>query len=130
MNITKLLIAFILVSFSASALAYGSKSSSKKACIKPTLTNATPAHLATAPAESKFSFFTSSATLLHSIKVQANKIPVDVTIEESKQGYLTGYKISGHLPAEIKKKYVRIDFTATTTNSCQGVGGWLLKIEQ
>lgn len=128
MNPIKLLIVFILVAFSANASAYGNKGSSKKACTKPTLTDATPAHLATTTPESEFSFRTSGKTLLHSIHVYANKIPVDVKIEEFK-GVFGGYTITGKLPAAIKKKYVRIDFEATTTNSCQGVDGWLLKVE-
>jgi hypothetical protein len=119
----------LLIAFSTNVLAYGSGSSSKKACAKPTLTDAIPAHLATTTAESIFSFFTSSSTLPHSIKVLANKIPVEVSIEKDKRGYLAGYRVSGKLPAAINKKYVRIDFIATTRNSCQGVDGWLLKIE-
>ena len=121
----KLLAVFILITFSQLALAYGSTTSSKKTCKKPTLTQITPAHLAAVTLEAKFSFQTSAKTLPHSIKVIANKIPVEVNIEKTAQGF----NISGKLPASIKKKYVRVDFDATTTNNCHGIDGWLLKIE-
>jgi len=131
MKLLNLFSILLLAALSTNSFAYGGgSSSSKKACIKPMMLEATPAHLSEAPAEAKFSFFTSSTTLLHSIKVEANKIPVDVKIVKTKLAHREGYRISGKLPAEIKKKYVRIDFIATTTNSCHGVDGWLLKMEQ
>ena len=127
MKLFKLLIFFMFIVFSANAWAYGSttSTSSKKACKKPTLTHITPAHLATVQPEAKFSFQTSARTLPHSIKVFANKIPIEANIKATN----SGFTVSSALPAAIKKKYVRIDFDATTTNSCQGVDGWLLKVE-
>ena len=126
MNTIKLSIIFFLVVFSTNSLAYGSTSSSKKACKKPTLTQITPTHLSAVSAEAGFSFQTSKLTLPHSIRVTANKIPVEVNIQETK----AGLNVSGKLPTSIKKKYVRIDVDATTSSSCQGIDGWLLKIEK
>jgi len=125
MNTIKLSVIFFLVVFSTHSLAYGGSSSSKKACKKPTLTAITPAHLSAVSADAEFSFQTSNLTLAHSIRVTANKVPVEVNIQETKNGLI----VSGKLPASIKKKYVRIDVDANTTSNCQGVDGWLLKIE-
>ncbi len=46
MKLNKLTVVFIFSIFSSNALAYGSSSSSKKACKKPKFTQFTPAHLA------------------------------------------------------------------------------------
>jgi hypothetical protein len=64
-------------------------------------------------------------TLPHTIKVFANKTPIEVSIKETN----SGFTVSSALPENIKKKYVRVDFTATTTNNCKGIDGWLFKIE-
>ncbi|PHS72418.1 MAG: hypothetical protein COB22_05280 [Cycloclasticus sp.] len=121
-----LLMALMLTVLSTHALAYGSTSSSKKACSKPTLTNITPAALTEVLPESQFSFQTSSSTLLSSIQVVANKLPVEITISEMTNGYI----VTGKLPAAIKKKYVRVDVSASTINRCNGVDGWLLKMKE
>ncbi|HIF17837.1 MAG TPA: hypothetical protein EYG50_03320 [Cycloclasticus sp.] len=120
-----LLMALMLTVLSTHALAYGSTSSSKKACSKPTLTNITPVALTTVAPQSEFSFQTSSSTVSNSIQVVANKLPVEITIREINKGYV----VTGKLPATIKKKYVRIDVSAITTNRCNGVDGWLLKMK-
>jgi len=125
MNAIKLITIFILIAFSNLAIAYGSTTSSKKACKKPTLTQIMPAHLAAVAPGAQFSFQTSANTLIHSIKVDANKIPVEVSIKKT----ANGFKVSGKLPASIKKKYVRVNVEATTSNRCHGIDGWLLKIE-
>ena len=125
MNAIKLIIIFTLILFSNLALAYGSTTSSKKACKKPTLTKIMPAHLSAVAPEAKFSFHTSIKTQSQSIKVLANKIPVEVSIKETADGF----NVSGQLPASIKKKYVRVNVEAITTSRCHGIDGWLLKIE-
>ncbi|MEO1888282.1 MAG: hypothetical protein ABGX33_00030 [Cycloclasticus sp.] len=119
------LVAIALTLFSAHATAYGSTSSSKKACSKPTLTNITPAALTEVLPESQFSFQTSSSTLSSSIQVVANKLPVEITISEMGNGYI----VTGKLPSAIKKKYVRVDVSASTINRCNGVDGWLFKLK-
>jgi len=126
MKAINIFIFLILAVFSSQLLAYGSSSSSKKKCKKPTFTDALPVHLAIVPQESNISFHTSAATLPHSIRVIANKIPVEIDVKKSNNGFV----VSGKLPSSIKRKYVRIDFSGTTTNSCQGTDGWLLEMEQ
>ncbi len=126
MKAINILVFLILAIFSSQLLAYGGSSSSKKKCKKPTFTNVSPEHLATVPHESNISFHTSAATLPHSIRVIANKIPVEIDVKKTNDGFV----VSGKLPDAIKRKYVRIDFSGTTTNSCQGTDGWLLEIEQ
>jgi len=126
MKTINVLIIFMLLVFSTHLMAYGGSSSSKKKCKKPTLSEVMPAHLSIVPPTSSFSFHTSTATLLHSIRVTANKTPVEVDIKKVANGFV----VSGKLPSTLKRKYVRLDFTGTTSNSCQGVDGWLIEIAQ
>jgi uncharacterized membrane protein len=125
MNLTKLIILFICSTISTHALAYGSSSSSKKACNKPKFTQFTPIHLAAIKPESEFSFLASALTAPETIVVSVKKQAVSVTINKTNKGY----SITGKLPASLQSTYARIAITATGMNSCKGSDGWLLKID-
>ena len=125
MNITKLMIVFIFAIFSTNALAYGSSSSSKKACKKPRFTQFTPPHLTVVTPQSKFSFLASALTNPETIAVSVKKQAVDVVINKTN----AGYSVTGTLPASLQDTHVRVDIKATGTNNCKGNDGWLLKIE-
>ncbi len=125
MNIIKLLMIFILTSFSTNSLAYGS-SSSTNSCKKPKFSQFTPAHLSAVAAESEFSFLASSITSPSTIIVNIKKQPVEVSIKKVK----LGYSISGSLPESLRGTFARVDIKATGTNKCKGSDGWLLKIEE
>ncbi len=119
-----LMLAFAIMS--SDVLAYGSSSSSKKACKKPRFSAFNPPHLAVVPPRSDFSFIASSITRPDSIKVTIKKQPVKVAINEQNNKY----RVSGTLPAEIQGSHVRINIQATGTNRCKGSGGWLLKVQE
>ncbi len=125
MNSIKLLIVCMLTVFSANASAYGSSSSSKKACNQPKMSQFTPAHLAVVAPQSEFSFQTSASTNPESIKVNVKDLPVEVAIKAENTGYL----VTGKLPAALQDTYARVSINATGTNNCKGSDGWLLKIE-
>jgi len=125
MNIIKLMTIFILTVFSSNLLAYGSSSSSKKACKKPKFTQFTPAHLAVVSAQSEFSFQTSMLTNPDSIEVTVKKQPVEVSINKINNAY----SVSGKLPATLQGTYARVEIKAKGTNNCKGQDGWLLNIE-
>jgi len=125
MNVTKVMIVFILTAFSANTWAYGSSSSSKKACNKPNFTQFSPAHLDVVQAQSEFSFLASGSTNPETIVVSVKKLPVDVAINKINNSYL----VSGTLPESLKSTYARVLIKATGTNNCKGDAGWLLKIE-
>lgn len=115
----------MLTVFSTSLWAYGSSSSSKKACKKPDLSQFTPAHLAIVAPQSEFSFKASVLTNPDSIQVNVKKQAVQVTVKQEGNAYL----ITGTLPAELQDTYARVNISATGTNGCKGSDGWLLKIE-
>jgi hypothetical protein len=125
MNITKLMIVFIFAIFSTHALAYGSSSSSKKACNKPKFTQFTPPHLAVVEPQSEFSFLTSALANPETIAVSVKKQAVEIVINKTNTGYL----VTGTLPASLQGTHARVDIKATGTNNCKGNDGWLLKIE-
>ncbi|GAW86123.1 conserved hypothetical protein [Bathymodiolus platifrons methanotrophic gill symbiont] len=125
MNINKLIMVFILTVFSSNLLAYGSSSSSKKACTKPKFTQFTPPHLAVVAVQSEFSFQASMLTNPDTIKVSVKKIPVEVTINKENNAY----SVSGKLPESLTGTYARIKIDANGTNNCKGSDGWLLNIE-
>ena len=87
MNINKLMIVFVLTVFSSNLLAYGSSSSSKKACKKPKFTQFKPPHLDVVAPQSEFSFQASMLTNPDSIKVSVKKLPVEVTINKVNNAY-------------------------------------------
>ena len=113
------------VMFSTHAAAYGSSSSSKKACNKPKFAHFTPAHLSVVAPQSEFSFQASALTNPDSIEVSVKKQPVEITIKEINNAY----SITGKLPADLIDTYARVDIKAIGTNKCKGSDGWLLKIE-
>ncbi|OQK18425.1 hypothetical protein AU255_11590 [Methyloprofundus sedimenti] len=125
MNTIKFMTVFILAVFSSNLLAYGSSSSSKKACNKPKFTQFTPPHMAVVAAQSEFSFQTSTSTNPDSIEVSVKKQPVEITINKVNNGY----SVSGKLPASLQDTFARVEIDAKATNGCKGSDGWLLKIE-
>ena len=125
MNTLKLTTVFILTIFSSNLLAYGSSSSSKKVCKKPTMNEFTPIHLTVVAPQSEFSFKASALTNPESIKVNIKKQAVPVTVKKEGNAYL----ITGTLPATLQDTYARVNINATGTNGCEGTDGWLLKIE-
>ena len=125
MNTIKLMTIFMLTVFSTNLLAYGSSSSSKKACKKPNISQFTPAHLAVVAPQSEFSFKVSALTNPESIQVSIKKQPVSVTVKKEGNAYL----ITGTLPATLQDTYGRVNINATGTNGCEATDGWLLKIE-
>lgn len=125
MKLTKLMVVFIFAIFSSNVLAYGSSSSSKKACKKPKFTQFTPAHLTVVVPQSEFSFLASASTNAETIVVSVKKQAVDVVISKTNKGY----SVKGTLPASLQGTHARIDIKATGTNNCKGNDGWLLKIE-
>jgi len=125
MNSIKLLVICMLTVFSANASAYGSSSSSKKACKKPKMSQFTPANLTVVAPQSEFSFQTSALTNPDSIKVSVKKLSVEVTIKAENNSYL----VTGKLPASLQGTHARVKINATGTNHCKASDGWLLEIE-
>jgi len=126
MNTIKLITVLILTVFSSNLLAYGSSSSSKKACNKPKFTQFTPPHLAVVAAQSEFSFQTSASTNPDSIEVSVKNQPVEITIDKVNNAY----SVTGKLPASLKGTFARVQIEAKGTNNCKGSDGWLLNIEE
>ncbi|HIG64025.1 MAG TPA: hypothetical protein EYQ43_00195 [Methyloprofundus sp.] len=116
----------ILTIFSTNLYAYGSSSSSKKACKKPKFTQFTPPHLTAVAAQSEFSFQASMLTNPDSIEVSVKKQPVEVTISKVNNAYT----VSGRLPETLTGTFARIKIDAKGINNCKGSDGWLLKIEE
>jgi len=104
--------------------AYGSSSSSKKACNKPRFTEFVPANNAEAAAKSAFSFVASANTNPESIIVRVKDQPVAVTVTPKNQGF----QVTGTLPATLTGGFARISITADGPNQCKGSDGWLVKI--
>jgi hypothetical protein len=125
MKLTKIWVFFFLVAFNTNVSAYGSSSSSKKACKKPEFTKFTPVHLSEVAPESEFSFVASALTNPESIVVTIKKQPVDVIVNKLN----SGYSVSGKLPGGLEGTYARVDINATGTKKCKSNDGWLLKIE-
>ena len=124
-NITRkgLLFLFCLF-FTGTVLAYGSSSSTKKACKKPKFSDFAPEKMAEVAPLSEFSFMASAATKPDTIAVSVKKVEVDVNIDKKGGKYL----VTGHLPESLKGTYARIAITAMGPNSCKGKDGWLVKI--
>jgi len=118
---------WILVSIIATsnAWAYGSSSSSKKACNKPKFSEFIPTNNAEIAAKSAFSFVASANTNPESIIVTIKDQPVAVTVTPKNQSFL----VTGTLPDTIiKGNFARINITADGSNQCKGSDGWLVKI--
>ena len=104
--------------------AYGSSSSSKKACDKPKFSEFSPINNAQVAAKSAFSFIASANTNPDSIIVTVKNQPVEVTITPKNQSFL----VAGSLPDTLKGDFARINITADGPNQCKGSDGWLVKI--
>ena len=104
--------------------AYGSSSSSKKACNKPKFSEFVPANNAEVTAKSAFSFVASAGTNPDSIIVTIKDQAVAVTVTPINQGF----QVSGTLPGTLKGSFARISITADGPNQCKGSDGWLVKI--
>lgn len=126
MKLYKLLIVLVMGGFSSYLYAYGGGGgSATKSCKKPVFSDFKPAHLATVPANSEFSFQVSSKTNPDSISVIVKKKPVAVSVKQIS----TGYVVIGKLPTELQQTYARIDIKASTIRKCDGADGWLVKID-
>jgi hypothetical protein len=108
----------------SSVWAYGSSSSSKKACNKPKFNEFTPVNNAQVAAKSAFSFVASANTNPESIIVAVKDQPVEVAITPKNQGF----QVTGILPETLKGNFARISIAADGPNQCKGSGGWLVKI--
>ena len=104
--------------------AYGSSSSSKKACNKPKFSEFVPANNAEVSAKSAFSFVASANTNPESIIVMIKDRPVAVTVKPINQGF----QVTGTLPETLKGNFARISISADGPSQCKGSDGWLVKI--
>ncbi|MDD2658304.1 MAG: hypothetical protein PHY54_01315 [Methylococcales bacterium] len=124
MKAYKILWIFTLMIAAGNAWAYGSSSSSKKACEKPKFSEFSPVNNAEVAAKSAFSFLASANTDPGSVMVTVKNQPVDVSIAPEKHGF----KVKGLIPADLKGKTARISISADSTKKCKGNDGWLIKV--
>ncbi|MDD5276925.1 MAG: hypothetical protein PHR16_12690 [Methylovulum sp.] len=125
MKLSNTLLLLVLTVTTSHAWAYGSSSSSKKACAKPKFSEFIPANNAHVVAESALSFLASANTNPKSIAVTVKGQPVDVTVTDNNQGFL----VTGKLPSTVTADFARINITADGPNQCKGNDGWLVKVE-
>jgi len=104
--------------------AYGSSSSSKKACDKPKFSAFSPVNNAQVAAKSAFSFTASANTNPDSIIVTVKSQPVAVIVTPKNQSFL----VTGTLPDALKGDFARISIAADGPNQCKGSDGWLVKV--
>ena len=104
--------------------AYGSSSSSKKACNKPRFSEFAPANNAEVAPKSAFSFTASGNTKPESIIVTIKDQPISVTVTPKNQGF----QVKGSLPDVLTAGFARISITADGPNKCKGSDGWLINI--
>lgn len=124
MKLYKSLWILTLIMGTSNAWAYGSSSSSKKACDKPKFSEFSPSNNSEVATKSAFSFLASANTNPESIKVTVKNQPVAVTVTPKNQGFL----VSGTLPNTLTGNFARISIAADGPNQCKGGGGWLVKI--
>jgi hypothetical protein len=94
-------------------------------CLKPHVSKFLPAHLATVPPASEFSFVAFNIHRPEDISVTVKKIPV-VTTSEFKDPY---YVVKGKLPDSLKNTAARINVKVSGKSShCEIENGWLVKI--
>lgn len=111
---------------STNAFAYSSDEDDKK-CKKPTFRTFEPAHLSEVDPQSEISFHVANWADPATIKAEARKIPMDVTIED-KMNFFVG---TARLPESVSGKYARIHISALAKDGrCRGQDGWLLKVKQ
>lgn len=118
---------FVLMMVTSTSWAYGSSSSSSKACAKPEFTNFVPAENAEVATGSTFSFIASANTLPSTIKVTVKGLPATLKVTPRNEG---SSLVSGTIPSSLKGIYARIAITADGQNNCKGDGGWLVKIAE
>jgi hypothetical protein len=126
MKASLILNALIILTLPTQLWAYGSSSSSKKACEKPYFSEFAPPEKAEVAAGSKFSFTAATVSNPESIKVTIKNQPVDITVTP-KGGK---YNVSGKLPNSLAGNFARINITANGPNQCKGTGGWLVKVNE
>jgi len=126
MKIQNTLWIIVLMLATSQAWAYGSGSSSKKACSKPKFTQLTPVNNAQVSPGSAFSFDASAVPNPETIKVTVKDQPVDVAVAAKNQGF----HVSGKLPDSLKDTFARISITAEGPDQCKGNDGWLVKITE
>ncbi|MFA5920532.1 MAG: hypothetical protein WC856_04505 [Methylococcaceae bacterium] len=114
----------MLIIATSNVWAYGSSSSSKKACNKPKFSEFVPANNAEVAAKSAFSFVASANTNPESIIVTVKEQPVAVTVTPKNQGF----QVTGTLPETLKGNFARISISADGPSQCKGSDGWLVKI--
>ena len=124
MKILKVSLLLIVVVSANNAGAYGSGSSSKKACKKPKFSQFSPSHLSNVSPHSDFSFTASAATKPDSIQVSIKEKPVVVKVSKQNNTFL----VTGKLPDSLKGTHARINIQATGPKNCKGKDGWLLNI--
>ena len=114
----------MLIIATSNVWAYGSSSSSKKACNKPKFGDFVPTNNAEVAAKSAFSFIASANTNPESITVTIKDQPVAVTVTPKNQGF----QVTGTLPDTLKGNFARISISADGPNKCKGSDGWLVKV--
>jgi hypothetical protein len=114
----------MLIIATSNVWAYGSSSSSKKACNKPKFSEFVPANNADIAAKSAFSFVASANTNPESIIVTIKDQPIAVTVTPKNQGF----QVTGMLPDTLTGNFARIGITAYGPNKCKGSDGWLVKV--
>jgi len=114
----------MLIIATSNVWAYGSSSSSKKACNKPKFSEFVPTNNAEVAAKSAFSFVASANTNPESIIVTIKDQPIAVTVTPKNQGF----QVTGTLPDTLKGNFARISITADGPNQCKGSDGWLIKV--
>ncbi|MBS3954443.1 MAG: hypothetical protein KGZ88_15950 [Methylomicrobium sp.] len=118
--------ALIILTLPTQLWAYGSSSSSKKACEKPYFSEFVPPEKAEVAVGSEFSFTAATVSNPESIKVTIKNQPVDIKVTP-KGGK---YNVSGKLPNSLAGSFARINIAANGPNQCKGTGGWLIKVNE
>ncbi len=116
----------VLMMIATNSWSYGSSSSSK-ACAKPKFSEYLPVENSEVAVGSNFSFNASANTHPNSIKVAVKGLPVKVTVKLKNAG---NYEVSGVIPRELNDTFARISIDAEADSSCNGGGGWLIKINK
>ena len=119
---------FVLAFMTSPCWAYGGGSSSTKACAKPKFTDFIPAENTEVAVGSNFSFSASANTHPESIKVTAKGLPITIKVSPKNAG--NSFEVTGTLPSSLKATYARIVIDADAQGSCNGGGGWLVKIAE
>jgi hypothetical protein len=96
-------------------------------CVRPTISKMQPAHLATVPPGSAFSFVVSNIDDPGQVSVEVKKQPVEI-VTEFKDPF---YVVKGKIPASLSNTAARVDVKIDSKiPSCRAAEGWLLKISE